>query len=158
MIRRLAMVLGLSTLLAAPAAAQLPVLDVRIGAQGVVPTGDLGDVYKAGFGAYGRLGVPVGPLKLMGTVTWQRLKGTSIGGIQVTDDVDFIGITAGPHFSPVPLLDVGVEFGQFTEFDKFGIVPSVSVGLLKLDAMASYTIINSDPKANYVSIGLGLRF
>ncbi len=158
MIRRLAMALGLAALVAAPAAAQLPLLDIRIGAQAIAPTGDLSDFYKAGFGAYGRLGVPAGPIKIMATVTWQRLPGAEVGGIGVIDDVDFMGFTVGPHFSPAPLLDLGLEVGQFTEFDKIGFVPSVSVGLIKFDLMGSYTIINTDPKSNYFSVGLGLRF
>ncbi len=157
MIRRFALALGLSTLLAAPVAAQLPVLDVRVGAQAVMPTGDLADAFAAGFGAYGRVGVPVGPFKLMATLTWQQLKGKEILGIG-TPDQSFIGITAGPHFSPAPMLDIGLEAGTFTEFDEFGIVPSVSLGLVKFDAMASYTMVNTDPKANYISLGFGFRF
>lgn len=157
MIRRFALVLGLSTLLAAPAAAQLPLLDVRLGAQAVLPTGELADAYTAGFGAYGRLGVPVGPIKLMATLTWQQLKGKEILGVGV-EDQSFVGITAGPHFSPAPMLDLGLEAGTFTEFEKFGIVPSLSVGLVKFDAMASYTMINTDPKSNYLSLGFGFRF
>lgn len=156
MIRRLALTLGLSTLLAAPAAAQIPVLDIRVGAQAIMPTGDLADLFTAGYGAYGRIGMPLGPIKLMGTVTWQQLKGKEILGIGIPD-TDFIGITAGPHLS-LPLLDVGVEAGRITEFDELGIVPSVSLKLLKFDVMGSYTIINSDPKLNYLSLGLGLRF
>jgi hypothetical protein len=39
-----------------------------------------------------------------------------------------------------------------------GFIPSVSVGLGKLDLMASYTIVNSDPKANWFGLGVGLRF
>ena len=160
MIRRLALALGLSTLLAAPAAAQIPVLDIRLGAQAVMPQGDLGTFYKGGFGAYGRVGVPLGMIKLMGTATWTRLPGKSITvlGIPATiDDQDVVGLTAGPHLS-LPLVDAGLEFGYFSNFEKFGIVPSVSVGLLKFDLMASYTIVNADPKANWVALGAGLRF
>ena len=39
-----------------------------------------------------------------------------------------------------------------------GFVPSVSVGLLSFDLMASYTIVNDDPKANWLGLGVGLRF
>lgn len=156
MIRRLSLVLGLSTLLAAPAAAQVPVLDVRLGAQAVMPQGDLGDFYKGGFGAYARLGVPVGMIKLMGTATWTRFPGKDLGLITI-EDVDVIGITAGPHLS-LPLVDAGLEFGYFSEFEKMGIVPSISVGLLKFDLMASYTIVNDDPKANWLGLGVGFRF
>ena len=161
MLRRVAMVLGLSTLLAAPVAAQLPLLDVRFGAQAVLPQGDLADNYKAGFGAYGRLGFPLGPLKLMGTATWTRLPGKTIDvlGTPVgVEDQDVIGITAGPHFSLLPMLDLGLEAGYFSNFEKVGFVPSVSVGLLNFDLMASYTMVNSDPKASWAGLGIGLRF
>lgn len=160
MIRRLALTLGLSTLLAAPAAAQVPVLDIRIGAQAVMPQGDLADVYKGGFGAYGRVGVPLGMFKLMGTATFTRLPGKTVDVLGVPvgiKDQDVLGLTAGPHLS-LPLVDAGVEFGYFSNFEKFGIVPSVSVGLLKFDVMASYTIVNADPKANWAALGLGFRF
>ena len=73
-------------------------------------------------------------------------------------DLDVIGFAAGPHFSPVPLLDLGLEVGYFSEFEKMGFVPSVSVGLLNFDLMASYTIVNSDPKSNWAGLGIGLRF
>ena len=160
MLRRSVIVLGLTALLAAPAAAQLPLLDVRIGAQAVMPQGDLGDVYKAGFGAYGRLGIPLGGIKLMGTATWTRLPGKTVDvlGTPVgVEDQDVIGLTAGPHLS-FPMLDIGVEGGYFSNFKKFGIVPSVSLGVLNFDLMASYTIVNSDPKANWAGLGVGLRF
>jgi hypothetical protein len=161
MLRRVAIVLGLSTLLAAPAAAQLPLLDVRFGAQAVLPQGDLADLYKGGFGAYGRLGVPLGPIKLMGTATWTRFPGKTVDVLGTPvgiADLDVIGFSAGPHFSPAPLFDLGLEVGYFSEFEKIGFVPSVSVGLLSFDLMASYTIVNSDPKANWAGLGIGLRF
>ncbi|MBX7119810.1 MAG: hypothetical protein K1X31_12485 [Gemmatimonadaceae bacterium] len=160
MIRRLATALGLAALLAAPAAAQVPVLDIRLGAQAVMPQGDLSDLYKGGFGAYGRLGLPVGPIKLMGTATWTRLPGKTVDilGTPVgIEDQDVIGLTAGPHFS-FPFVDAGLEVGYFSNFEKVGFVPSVSVGLLNFDVMASYTIVNSDPKANWLGLGVGFRF
>ena len=160
MLRRVAMVIGLTTLLAAPAAAQIPVLDVRIGAQAVMPQGDLGNVYKAGFGAYGRVGIPLGMIKLMGTATWTRLPGDSyldLGVPAVFPDEDVIGLTAGPHFS-LPFIDFGLEGGYFTNFKEFGLVPSVSVGLLKFDVMASYTMVNTASKSNWLGLGVGFRF
>jgi len=156
MIRRLALVVGLAAVVSAPAAAQIPVLDIRLGAQAVMPQGDLSDIYKGGFGAYGRLGVPLGMFKLMGTATWTRLPGKTVGPITI-EDQDIVGIAAGPHFS-FALVDVGLEAGYFSNFKKVGIVPSVSVGLLKLDVMASYTMVNSDPKANWAGLGVGFRF
>src|SRR5690606_16198660 len=89
MIRRTFAALALATLCAAPAVAQVPVLDVRLGAHAALPSGDLGDAFDAGFGAYGRLGAPVGPLKLMASVTWNRLKAAS----PFVEDVDVVTIT-----------------------------------------------------------------
>lgn len=160
MLRRVTMMLGLTTILAAPVAAQLPLLDVRIGAQVVMPQGDLGDLYKGGFGVYGRLGIPLGGIKLMGTATWTRLPGKTIvafGTPVGIADKDVIGLTAGPHLS-LPMIDLGVEAGYFSNFKKVGIVPSVSFGVLNFDIMASYTIVNRDPKANWAGLGVGLRF
>lgn len=160
MLRRIAMVAGLSTLLAAPAAAQLPLLDVRIGAQAVVPQGDLADTRKGGFGAYGRLGIPMGPIKLMGTATWTRLPGKTVDVLGTPvgiADIDVVGLTVGPHFS-LPMIDLGIEAGYFSKFEEIGFVPSVSLGLLNFDVMASYTIVNTDPKANWLGLGVGLRF
>lgn len=160
MLRRVPLLLALTTLLAAPVAAQIPLLDIRVGAQAVMPQGTLGDVYKAGFGAYGRIGIPLGMIKLMGTATWTRLPGDSylnLGLPAIYPDEDVIGLTAGPHFS-LPFIDFGLEGGYFTNFKKVGIVPSVAVGLLKLDVMASYTMVNTDPKANWLGLGVGFRF
>ena len=89
-----------------------------------------------------------------------RLPGKTVDVLGVPvgiEDQDVLGLTAGPHLS-LPLVDAGVEFGYFSNFEKFGIVPSVSVGLLKFDVMASYTIVNADPKANWAALGLGFRF
>lgn len=160
MLRRVTMVLGLTTILAAPVAAQLPLLDVRIGAQAVMPQGDLADLYKGGFGVYGRLGIPLGGIKLMGTATWTRLPGKTIDVLGTPvgiEDQDVIGLTAGPHLS-LPMLDLGIEAGYFSNFKKVGFVPSASLGVLNFDVMLSYTIVNSDPKANWLGLGVGLRF
>jgi len=160
MVRRFALALGLATICAAPVAAQLPLLDVRIGAQAVMPQGDLGDVYKGGFGAYARLGIPLGGFKLMGTATWTRLPGKTIDVLGTPvgiEDQDVIGLTVGPHVS-LPMLDLGLEAGYFSNFKKAGIVPSVSFGVLNFDVMASYTIVTADPRANWIGLGVGLRF
>lgn len=160
MIRRVTLVLGLTTILAAPAAAQLPLLDVRIGAQAVMPHGDLADGYKGGFGVYGRLGIPIGRLTLMGTATVTRLprKATGVGGpLSGIEDRNVIGLTAGPHLL-LPMFDLGIEAGYFSDYNRIGLIPSVSYGVLNLDVMASYTIVNSDPKSNWLGLGVGLRF
>lgn len=160
MIRRLALSLGLAALVAAPAAAQVPLLDIRIGAHAIMPTGDMGDVYKGGYGAYGRVGIPLGMIKLMGTLTFNQFPGKTVdvGGTPVgIEDETVLGLTVGPHFA-LPLVDAGLEFGYMSNFEKMGLVPSVSFGFSKLDVMASYTIVNSDPKSNWFGLGVGIRF
>jgi hypothetical protein len=153
MIRRTLAALALATLCAAPAAAQVPVLDIRLGAHLAMPTEDLSDAFDAGFGAYGRLGVPVGPIKLMASITWNRLKGAN----PFVEDLDVITITGGPHFS-VGLLDIGVEGGYYSEFEEFGFSPNVSIGLLQFDVTASYNTTLDDPRASWMTLGLGFRF
>lgn len=153
MLRRLVLTLGLIALAAAPAAAQVPVLDIRLGAHAVVPTGDLGDVAETGFGVYGRIGAPVGPIKLMGSVTWNRLTAKAGFG----SDQDVLTFQAGPHFS-LAMLDVGIEGGYFSEVEEFGLTPNVSIGLLGFELTASYNTTLKDPATNWLSIGAGFRF
>ena len=161
--RRLVLAAGLSLLLAAPAAAQVPLADIRVGVTGALPTGDLGDAFSSGFGAYARVGVPLGVAKIMGTATFTRLNGKDVTvpgvGTFGVEDENIIGLTVGPHFSPAPLFDIGVEGGYFTNIDKLGIVPSVSLGLVKFDLMASYTVVFADnSNSTWISLGAGLRF
>ncbi len=160
--RRVALALALSTLLAAPAAAQVPLADIRVGVHAVLPTGDLGDAYSTSFGAYARVGMPLGVAKIMGTVTVNRLKGKTVNippfGNVGLDDETVLGITVGPHFSPAPLFDFGIEGGYFSNFDEFGIVPSVSLSLVKFDVMGAYNIVLADPNATWLSLGVGIRF
>lgn len=157
MIRRLSFVVGLATALAAPAAAQVPLVDVRVGAHAIMPTGDFSDGYKPGFGAYGRVGMPLGVVKLMATATYNMFPGKTVGVFSV-DDETVLGLSVGPHLS-LPLVDAGLEVGWFSNFEKVGFIPSVSLGLGRFDVMASYTTVNAEPnKANWFSLGLGLRF
>lgn len=160
MIRRLSLALGLAALFAAPAAAQIPLVDARVGVHAIMPTGDLADDYKGGYGAYGRLGISLGLIKLMGTMTYNMLPGKTIdvlGSPVGLDDETVLGISFGPHIS-APMLDVGLEFAYLSNFEEMGFIPSVSLGLGKLDVMASYTIVNTDPKLNWLGLGVGLRF
>ena len=162
MLRRIAPLLALTTLLAAPAVTQVPLLDIRIGAHAAMPMGDLADIFTAGFGAYGRIGIPAGPVKLMASATWTRLRGKSVTlpviGTVGLPDQDVISIQAGPHFSPAPLFDIGLEAGYFTNMDKFGLAPNVSLGLIKFDLTASYNMVFTDPSSSWINLGVGLRY
>ena len=152
--RRPLLGLGLLALVTAPAAAQVPLLDVRVGAHAVMPTSDLGDAYDTGFGVYGRVGAPIGPVKLMATLTWSRLRGITASG---TTDLDVITVQAGPHFS-LATLDVGVEAGYFSQFQQIGVAPNLSIELLGFDLTASYSKTFSDPKGSWITLGAGYRF
>ncbi len=155
MIRRFVIAAGFATLLASPAAAQVPGVDVRLGAHAVIPSGDLADRYDSSFGAYGRIGAPVGPIKLMGSVTWNRFKAKD--GLPLIEDEDLITIQAGPHFSTA-MLDLGVEFGYISNIEEFGFMPNISLGLGSVEVTAGYNTTFSDPKASWMTVGFGFRF
>src|SRR5262245_44792464 len=107
MLRRFLLAAGFVAMAAAPAAAQIPFVDGRLGMQVTFPTEDLADAYDTGFGVYGRIGLPMGMFKLMGTASLTRMPGKStiLGDI---DDETVLSMSVGPHLS-VPLVDVGVE-------------------------------------------------
>lgn len=154
MLRPLVFAAAASLCLASAAKAQVPVLDVRLGAHAAMPTGDLGDGFDTGFGLYGRIGAPMGPMKLMGTLTWNRFGAKS----DLVDDLNVITAQAGPHFSMTPLLDFGFEAAYFSEFEEFGISPNISLSLLKFELTASYNTTFESPQANWITLGGGLRF
>lgn len=153
-LRILALAAVASLAAVAPAQAQVPLLDVRLGAHAVMPTGDLGDAYDTGFGLYGRIGAPIGPMKLMGSLTWNQFNAAS----DLFDDQNVITIQAGPHFSMVPLIDLGLELAYYTEFEEAGFSPNVSLALLNLELTASYNMTFDSPQANWMTLGGGFRF
>lgn len=138
---------------AAPLQSQVPILDFRFGAHAAMPTGDLADTHAAGFGIYGRVGAPVGPMKLMGSFTWNLLAGE--GDIA---DVDIITVQAGPHFTLMPLFDFGLEAGYFTEVSEVGFSPNLSLRLIRFDLTASYNTTFGSAPVNWLTLGGGLRF
>lgn len=154
MLRRLLLSAGLLALAAAPLQAQVPVLDFRIGAHAAMPTGDFANAYDAGFGAYVRAGVPLMVFKLMGSATYTQFKAAN----PLIEDESEITLQIGPHFSPIPLLDLGLEGAYFTNAEDFGLAPNVSVGFLMLEATAAYNMTFKDPKLSYFTLGVGFRF
>ncbi len=154
MLRRLLCTIALLALASAPLHAQIPVLDIRLGGHAAMPSGEFADSYDAGFGAYGRVGVPLGIFKLMGSATWNRFKAAD----PLVDDLDLFTLQAGPHFSPVPLLDIGLEGAYFSETERFGLSPNVSVGFLKLEVTASYNTTLNSPATRWMTLGVGFRF
>ena len=154
MIRRLLASVALLACVAIPAQAQVPVLDIRLGAHGALPQGDFADAFDAGVGAYARVGVPLLAFKLMGSATYTRFKAAN----PLIEDLDQITLQVGPHFSPIPLLDVGLEAAYLTEGEEWAFSPNVSIGFLMLEATASYNKAFKSGGASWVTLGLGFRF
>jgi hypothetical protein len=154
MIRRLLATCGFVAITAAPLQAQIPVLDIRVGAHAALPTGDFANAVDAGIGAYGRIGVPLGIVKLMGSATYTQFKAAN----PLVEDLNIWTVQAGPHFSLLPMIDLGIEGAYFSEVEEFGFAPNVSIGLLMLDITASYNTTFKDPRANWITLGVGLRF
>jgi hypothetical protein len=154
MLRRLLATTALVALAALPAQAQLPLLDIRVGGHAALPQGNFADTHDAGVGAYFRAGVPLLVFKLMGSVTYTQFKAAN----PFIDDVSEITLQAGPHFSPLPLLDLGAEFGYLTDGKEMAFTPNISVGFLMLEATASYTKPFEKNAPSWVSLGVGLRF
>jgi hypothetical protein len=152
--RRILAVSVFLALAAVPAQAQMPLLDLRVGAHAGSPQGTFADTHDAGSGAYFRAGVPLLIVKLMGSVTYTQFKSVN----PFIDDVSEITLQAGPHFSPIPLLDVGAEFGYLTDAKQWAFTPNVSVGFLMLEATASYNKPFESNAASWVTLGVGLRF
>lgn len=154
MLRRTLAVSAFLALAVAPAQAQVPLLDLRVGAHAALPQGNLAGSYDAGYGAYLRAGVPLLLVKLMGSATYTQFKAAN----PLTDDVSEITLQAGPHFSPIPLLDLGAEFGYLTDAKEWAFTPNVSIGFLMLEATASYNKPLEKGAASWVTLGLGFRF
>lgn len=145
---------GLMLALTQPLQAQVPGLDIRLGAQTAVPSTGLSNVFDYGYGVYGRVGVPFGAVSLMGSATWTRFKPKS----SFFNDLDIVTVQFGPHFSMVPGLDLGLEGAYITEVEKFGFAPNVSVGIPNFEATLSYNSTFDSPRTSWFSFGVGLKF
>jgi hypothetical protein len=159
MIRRVLFSLAFLAAAAAPVAAQVPVLDVRLGVNVNQPIGDTGDLFGLGYGAYARVGAPVGPFKLMGAVTLNQFRGKEITPGVSVENSNFWSLQAGPHFGAGPL-DIGVEaawFG-FEGDSEFGISPNVSIGLMGFEITGSFNTTFKDPATRWINVGAGFRF
>lgn len=153
MLRRLLATVGLVAIAAAPLQAQIPLLDIRIGAQGALPQGDLADVYDAGIGAYARVGVPLLFFKAVASAQYTRFKAAN----PLIEDSNVTLIGFGPHFSPLPLLDVGIEAAYNSESEEWAWNPNVSVGFLMFEATAGY-VKPMKGTGSWATLGLGFRF
>lgn len=141
-------------LLSQPMQAQVPGLDIRLGVQTAEPTNNLGNAFDYGYGLYGRVGVPAGPLSLMGAVTWTRF----IPKSSIFNERDFVTAQFGPHVTVLPGLDLGLEGAYFTEVERFGFVPVVSIGVINFEATLSYSTTFDGPRTSWFALGVGLKF
>lgn len=154
MLRRLLATVGLVAIAAAPLQAQIPLLDIRVGAQAVIPPDEPGFDSEVGIGAYARIGVPVLAFKLMGSASYTRMKSAN----PLVGDRNLILVGGGPHFSPLPMLDLGLEAAYNVDAEEWMWNPNVSVGLLMFEATAGYLkAMKGDAKGSVV-VGLGFRF
>lgn len=153
-IKHLAISAGLLLALTQSLQAQVPGLDVRIGAQTAMPTGPLANGFDYGYGLYGRVGIPLGMVSLMGSVTWTRFKPSASSSA----DFDIMTLQVGPHFQVIPGLDLGVEGAYFTEVEKFGLAPNLSVGIPNLEATLSYNTTFDSPRTSWLALGIGMKF
>jgi hypothetical protein len=154
MLRRILAAVAVLALAAVPAQAQIPLLDIRAGLHGALPQGDFADSHDVGIGAYFRAGAPLLVVKMMGSVTYTQFKAAN----PLTDDVSELTLQIGPHFSPVPLLDLGAEFAYMTDAEEWAFSPNVSVGFMMLEATASYNKPFQSGASSWVTLGLGFRF
>ncbi len=144
-----------AALLSAPLQAQMPGLDVRIGAQTTAPSGGLANAFEYGYGLYARVGAPMGPISLMGAATWTRFKPKSE---TLNNDLDIMTLQFGPHLMAAPGFDIGIEGAYFTEVEEFGFVPVVSFGIPNLEATLSYTTTFAGPRTSWFALGVGFKF
>lgn len=154
MLRRVIAAVVLAAAVALPAQAQVPLLDIRLGAQAALPQGDFADAYDAGLGAYARLGVPLPMFTLMGSATYTRFKAAN----PLIDDLNQVTLQVGPHFKPLPLVDLGLEAAYLTEGEEWAFAPNVSVSLLMFEATASYNRAFKSGGPSWVTLGIGIRF
>jgi hypothetical protein len=143
-----------AAILAQPLQAQAPGVDLRIGATTSAPTDRLANVFDYGYGLYARVGVPMGPISLMGAATVNRFKPKS----DIFNDLDIVTMQVGPHLMVVPGFDVGIEGAYFSEVEEFGFVPVVSFGIPNLEATLSYSTTFDGPRTSWFSLGVGFKF
>jgi hypothetical protein len=135
--------------LAAPLSAQLPGLSKSVGIRVATPSGDFGDVAEDGFGGY--LKLEVGALMLGAAA---EVNMTRFGGEEGLESSTVFGIQAGPRLG-MGLFKIGLDLGWYTEIEKTGYSPNVSLGFGPLEAGAGATFFDG---GRWLYIRGGLRF
>ena len=136
-------------LLSTPAGAQLPGISLSAGARYASPSGDFGEVLKPGYGGY--IKAEVGALMLGAAV---EANVTRFGGEDGFESLTVLGIQAGPRLG-MGLFKVGLDLGWYSEIEKAGYSPNVSVGLGPLEAGAGATFFSG---GRWIYLRAGMRF
>jgi hypothetical protein len=132
-----------------PATAQLPGISKSLGVRIASPSGDFGDAVESGFGGYFKL--EVGALMLGAAA---EVNMTRFGGEEGLESSTVFGIQAGPRLG-MGLLKLGLDLGWYTEVEKTGYTPNVSLGLGPLEAGAGATFFSG---GRWFFLRAGLRF
>ena len=138
---------------ALPLGAQLPGLGFSVGVQGARPGGDFeqvgdGGSRDTGYGAY--LGAHLDAV-LLGVEA--RVEGVRFGG-PADASTTVLGARIGPRLGGGPIR-FGFDIGRYTEIDRTGYTPNLSVALGPLEAGAGVTFFSG---GRWASISAGLRF
>lgn len=142
-----ALLLGLAPMTTAPA--QLPGLGFGAGARYATPSGDFGDALDPGYGGY--LKAELGAV-LIGVAAEANL--TRFAGEGAGDDATVLGVQVGPRLS-LGLLKAGLDIGWYTEVDKTGYTPSLSLGLGPIEGGAGITFFDG---GRWFFLRAGVRF
>lgn len=142
-----ALLFGLAPLAETPA--QLPGLGLGAGLRYASPGGDFGDALDPGYGGYVK--AELGAV-LIGVAAEANL--TRFGGEGTADDVTVLGIQVGPRLG-LGLIKAGLDIGWYSEIEKTGYTPNLSVGLGPLEGGAGITFFDG---GRWVFLRAGVRF
>jgi hypothetical protein len=145
--RRVLLLVTLALLPVATLRAQLPGLSFSVGGQYAQPGGDFGDATDTGYGAYAKL--ELGLLVVGGAARVEVLRFSGDG----FEDTVF-GARLGPRIG-MGLLKLGLDIGRYTELDRTGYTPNVSVALGPLEAEGSMTFFDG---GSWLGLAVGYRF
>ena len=145
---RAAILSGACLLGTATLSAQLPGVGFGLSAGGQVvsPSGAFGDATDIGYGAY--LAARLNAVVIGAAAT---LDVTRFGGAQ---SMTVFGARVGPRLGAGPV-KFGFDVGRYSEIDRTGYTPNLSLALGPLEAGAGYTFFSG---GRWLSLSGGLRF
>ncbi len=143
---RTLLVMTLITAGAAPLGAQLPGIGLSAGIQTADPQGDFGAAADQGYGGY--VGLHLGAVVVGAEARGEFIRFGGDHGRTV------FGARVGPRLGSGPL-QFGFDIGRYSEIDRTGYTPNVSIGLGPLEASAGMTFFSG---GRWLSLSGGLRF